>query len=356
VIDRLRRLLGRPRRHASEFANALLAGTRMVGVDVGGALGLPGHWWTFHGSLFFYAFEPHGESFERLVDLYQRTNHPELYKVLPIALSGTGGTRTFYCANEATGSSLLKPRREGWQDYVAESYFLPLREETIETRTLQDVLDEFAVPAVDLIKLDIQGAELEVLRGMGAARLDRLLLVETEIGLHRGYEGNADFGGIDGLLLGHGMECLDIRVARAYRPRSGRPDGYQREIFDVYMNSPTISARAWEVDAVYFRTKQSVLATGDPAIVRKLVVAYCGYNFFSEAYHLVEKAREKALFSQEEAVRMTREIIDWHRALHRRFYHAPRPFYDAVRRFLLRRHWGQGARWAQYMWLEYPNC
>ncbi len=364
MIDRLRRgagrlarrLLGRPQKHASEFADSLLAGTRMVGVDVGGAFGLPPHWWTFDGSVYFYAFEPHDESFAKLKELYARSAHPELYKVLPVALSGTGGTRTFYRTNAPTGSSLLRPKAGDGAEYTPEGYFFPVRELAIETRTLADVLDEHQEPAVDLIKLDIQGPELEVLRGLGPARLDRLMLAELEVALHQRYEGQTEFGDVDAFLRSHGLECLDVRVTRAYRPRRGDPEGYQREIFDVSPNSLTISARAWEFEAVYSRSNKSVLASGDPAAVRKLAVAYCGYNFFSEAYHLIEKAREKALFSQEEADRLAATIVAWHRGLHRRFYDAPRPFYDVVRRFLVGRHWGQGSRWAQYLWTEYPNC
>jgi FkbM family methyltransferase len=356
VIDGIRRLLGRPRKPAEEFANAILAGTRTVGVDVGGAFGLPPHWRTFHGSVFFYAFEPHDESYEKLVEHYARSDRPELYKVLPIALSGTGGKRTFYRTNEPTGSSILRPKKTDGGEYVLESYFFPCRELSIDTRTLQDVLDEMREPIVDLIKLDIQGAELEVLGGLGKARLNRLLLAELEVGLHQAYEGQADFGKVDEFLRAHGLECFDVRVARTWRPRQGQVDGYQREVFDVHLNSPTISARAWEFDVVYFRGKNAVLAAGDPATVRKLIVAYCGYNFFSEACHLVEKARERALFSQEEADRLFALIVGWHRSLHRRFYHAPRSAYEALRRFLVRRHWGQGARWAQYLWTEYPNA
>lgn len=356
MIDRIRRLLGRPRKSAAGFANDLLAGTRMVGIDVGGAFGLPPHWRTFHGTVFFYSFEPHHESFEQLKRHYAQSTHPELYEVLPIALSGTGGTRTFYCTNEPTGSSILRPKKSDGGEYVLDSYFFPCRELQIETRMLQDVLDDRDEPTVDLIKLDIQGAELEVLRGMGKTRLNRLLLAELEVGLCQAYEGQQDFGKVDEFLRGHGMECFDVRVSRAYRPRNGRPDGYQQEIFDVYLNSPTVSARAWEFDAVYFRAKNVVLSMSDPAAVRKLAVAYCGYNFFSEACHLIEKARERALFSQEEADRMFHTIVDWHRSLHRRFYHAPRAPYEAIRRFLSRRHWGQGSRWSQYLWTEYPNC
>jgi FkbM family methyltransferase len=356
LVDALRRLSGKgPRRPVSDYVRPILAGTRMVGADVGGAHGLPGHWRVFEGSVFFYSFEPHPASFKALQAQFAANGHPELYRVLPDALSGTGGPRTFYRTNEPTGSSILAPTKDLIGSYAADSYFFPCSESTIETRRLEDVLDEQKEPVLDLIKLDIQGAELEVLRGLGSERLDRVLLVESEVGLHGIYGGQGRFGDIDEFLRAHGLECYDIRVARAYRRHEGRNDAYQREVFDVCANTTTISARAWELDVVFVRPIERILAERDPATVRKAIVAYCGYHFFAEGYELAEKAEGLKLFSSAEARQIRETIVAWHRDLSRRFYDAPRPIFDATRRFFTRRHWGQLSRWSQYLWTEYPN-
>ena len=210
--------------------------------------------------------------------------------------------------------------------YAAESYFFPCTESTIETRRLDQVLDEREEPIVDLIKLDIQGAELEVLQGLGDSRLNSLLLVEAEVGLHGAYAGQPRFGEMDSLLRGHGLECYDVRVARTYLRRDGQSDGYQRTVFDVFSNSPTLAARAWEFDVVYFRAIDRVVASGDSATVKKAIVAFCGYNFFAEGFELAERAERAGIFSAPEGQKTRETIVAWHGDLSRRFYDAPRPY------------------------------
>lgn len=356
VRDALRRLSGKgPRKAPSHYVQAILGGARMVGADVGGAEGLPGHWRVFEGSVFFYSFEPHPASLARLKTQFALNEHPELFCALGDALSGTGGPRTFYRTNEPTGSSILAPNMDVIGPYSADSYFFPCTESTIETRRLEDVLNEHGEPVLDLVKLDIQGAELEVLTGLGETRLNSLMLAEVEVGLHGSYIGQGRFGEIDALLRSHGLDCYDVRVARTYLRRGGRIDGYQRDVFDVFSNSPTISARAWEFDAVYIRAIDKVLAPRDPAAVKKAIIAYCGYNYFAEGYELAEQAERLKIISPAEGRNIRETIVAWHRDLSRRFYDAPRPFFDSIRRFFARRHWGQSSRWAQYLWTEYPD-
>ncbi len=98
-----------------------------------------------------------------------------------------------------------------------------------------------------------------------------------------------------------------------------------------------------------------MLATRDPAAVKKSITAFCGYNYFAEGYELAELAERLEIVSAAESRQIREAIFAWHRDLSRRFYDAPRPFFDSIRRFFARRHWGQSSRWSQYLWTDYPN-
>lgn len=361
----IRRFLELRRRRADAallpVKRAMLGGEIMVGVDVGSAEGMQPHWRAYEGLLDFYCFEPHEISFRRLTEAYARHPERKKFKVLPIGLSGTGGERTLYVLNAPTGSSLYPIDTESEFVSADDAYIYPVRETTIATRRLGDVLDEHGVGNVDIIKLDVQGAELEILEGLGAARRKGLFLAELEINISGGvlgnssiYRGAPSWAQIEELLAQDDMRLLDISVARAYRSRHGDGDWYQREVFGVYRNTPSLSARAWETDAVYVKDWRVLIEARDGSGLRKLAVALCGYRFFSEAYFVVEKAEEAEILTPDAASELRRSIVAWHQA-GRRVWHGRGAFWTFLRRVGRIVGVSQLLRWKQYMWFDYPN-
>jgi FkbM family methyltransferase len=340
---------------------AMLGPETMVGVDVGSAGGLQPHWRAFEGLVEFYCFEPHDESFKKLTALFAAHPSSQKFHVMRTGLSGTGGERTLYMLNTSTGSSLC-PINTG-SEYVSagDRYIYPIREAGIQTRRLADVLDDAAVRNVDIIKLDVQGAELEILKGLGDVRRKNLLLAEVEVNICGGisrnfspYEGAPTWLQIEEMLIADGMRLLDISAARAYRARDGDSDWYQREVFDVYRNSPSLSAHIWEVDVVYVRDWRTLVAGRDAAAIRKLAIALCGYRFFSEAYFILERSAEAGIFDPATATALKKNIVDWHRA-GRSLWHGRQSLWNYFRRGMRSTGMSQLLRWKQYMWFDYPN-
>jgi FkbM family methyltransferase len=113
-----------------------------------------------------HAFEPL-ES-ERV--LYQSVLS-EPVKIYSMALGATAGEATFFVASRADSSSLLQPGTAQQAAYGVTT----MRSITVPVARLKDVLDISILPRPILLKLDVQGGELEVLKG--AENL--LLLVDT---------------------------------------------------------------------------------------------------------------------------------------------------------------------------------
>ncbi len=340
---------------------AILGKESMAGIDVGSAGGMQPHWRAFEGLVDFYCFEPHDASFARLVATFAKHPASAKFQVLPTALSGSGGERILYMLNSPTGSSLYPIDSAGEFVSANDRYIYPVREAVIQTRRLDAVLDETGVQNVDIIKLDVQGAELEILRGMGEARLGNLLLAEVEVNICGGishnfspYKGAPSWIEIEKVFAAAGMRLLDISVARAYRAKDGDSEGYQRDVFAVYRNSPSLSAHIWEADVVYIRDWRTLLETRDEGAVRRLAVALCGYRFFSEAYFIVGKCAEAGMFGGGAAGVIQKNIVNWH-AAGRRFWHGRGLPWRVLRGAMRTTGMSQLLRWKQYMWFDYPN-
>jgi FkbM family methyltransferase len=332
----------------------ILSGADFHLIDVGAAYGLLPHLGTLEFAAKIVLFEPNAESARLLEEQYRASVGEGMTRIVRAALSGSGGKRVLHVTNTSTGSSLLKPGSEAAREYVDPSYIHPMQALEIHTRTLENALDELAIPAPSLIKLDVQGCELEILKGLGSAKLARTLAVELEIGMPGGYLEQPQFTDVQAFLGASGFDLFDVRTANAYRPKAGRSDHYQTRVFSVCANSPSISARLWEFDAVYFRNAREVLGSGDTAQLRRLVVAYCAYNFFSEAYWLVEQAEQQGSFAPPDAQALKQNIVEWHDAFKGLFLYRSNWLANGLRRILFRLAPRNSPRWCKYMWQDYP--
>tara|TARA_B100001142_G_scaffold319535_1_gene363170 strand:+ start:1010 stop:1957 length:948 start_codon:yes stop_codon:yes gene_type:complete len=156
------------------------------------------------------AFEPEEKAFDNLKKKYSSEN----YVILKEALSKEKQEVELKITNKRQCSSLLEPNMELLNKFpVSERYEVEKREKFF-TDSLDSVLKKNNIFYPNFIKLDIQGAELEVLQG-ATENLHKITCIELEIAFSELYVGQPLFSEIEQYLRDFNFEVWDIR--RAYQ-------------------------------------------------------------------------------------------------------------------------------------------
>ena len=134
-----------------------------------------------------FLFEPFADSVAFLKKRYEA--EPRC-KVMPYALSDQSGATALQVLNHADSSSLLPPASGAGE--MLHRPFHSVGTASIETRRFDELPAMQAVERFDIAKIDVQGAEIKVLRGCGQL-LERIQSIYIEVNFVSLYEGGAVF-------------------------------------------------------------------------------------------------------------------------------------------------------------------
>jgi FkbM family methyltransferase len=181
----------------------LLRGKKMSGIVDCGAF--QGHVSRTYSLRFpeatIYAFEPVPETFR---ELQERSSPFPLIKPINKALGKDSGKRTFYETVNPGCSSLSLATDEVIR--YQEKDYAPKKEYEVEVVTLDEWWKGEKQPTIQFIKMDVQGGELEVLKGatrvLGKAGV---CLIQAEVVFFRQYAGGCLFSELEGFLRKRGF-------------------------------------------------------------------------------------------------------------------------------------------------------
>ena len=150
------------------------------------------------------SFEPHPELFCKAFKYVSKFKNISL---IPTALSDESGFAIFrQSSGESDGSgSLLKAT--DWNKIYPKIYFRESDQVVVPVSTLDNYLEKTSISDIDLIWIDVQGAELKVF--LGAVRaLENTKFVYCEVAETPEYEGAATYIQIKEFLSGYGMRPI----------------------------------------------------------------------------------------------------------------------------------------------------
>jgi len=156
------------------------------------------------------AFEPEEKAFKELRNKYSSEN----YIILKDALSEKRQEVEFKVTKKGQNSSLFEPNMEFWKKFPKSERFEVLKREKISANSLDNVLEKNKIFNPNFIKLDIQGGELDVLKG-ASENLQKISCIELEIAFSELYVGQPLFSEIEQYLREFHFEVWDI--ARCYQ-------------------------------------------------------------------------------------------------------------------------------------------
>ncbi len=232
-----------------------------------------------HGIAEVLGFEPQPVECERLNQMAKPG-----CRYLPHAV-GDGSTGTFHLARAVYTSSLLPPNLpivDRFHVRAAEITVLGdlmrvAREWPVTTRRLDDIPE---AKGTDYLKLDIQGAELDVLRGATEVLKD-VLVVETEVEFVPIYEGQPLFADIDVALRAAGFvfhRFTDLKGG-TFRPLSAKaPHPFRGQIM-------------WG-DAVYVKDFMKLRSLGLERLLKLAVLMQQLYEANDFALYVLQHAEE----------------------------------------------------------------
>jgi FkbM family methyltransferase len=182
------------------------------------------------------AFEPDPGSFAGLSKALQPPHQCFPYII------GDGRPGTFHINHEPMTSSLYAPNDELLALFpnVGPDVRVASRQ-SVETKRLDDIAE---IERIDFLKIDVQGAELDVLRGC-IKKLAETLVVHTEVEFVPLYRGQPLFADVDTFLRAQGFQFHTFTgLAKRYiaplsSPRD-KPNGVNQMVWAdaVYMRDP----------------------------------------------------------------------------------------------------------------------
>jgi len=243
----------------------------------------------------FYGFEPDAAETRRLNDAGADSRFPTEF--FAAGLWSFTGRLTFRHNNASGGSSYLRQNRavtDRWkfenptQVSMAHEIFREVGTEEIDTISLQDWATRAHVAEVDFLKLNVQGAELEILRGAGPL-LGGVLGVLVEVAFVESYDSRPMFSDIDVALREAGFTFFDL-LAHHYVGRADSPIAAQH----LTLVEPRLGllTSAWgqlvEGHALYLRDPVADGTTPSGDRILKLAILAETYGQIEFAFELLE--------------------------------------------------------------------
>ena len=219
--------------HSVAEVSRLLDGRTLRMLDVGAAEGAPKKWLPFSPMMEYIAVEPDPRSASALAEASDSSFRK--HSVISEGLWSSQGEIDLHLCRKPMASSAYRPNVEFAKLFPDSQRFDVVGVESMAVTTVDAYMGDNN--RIDAMKLDVQGAEYEVLRGASNA-LTSTLLVEAEVEFVPLYERQPLFADVTTLLAARGLEFIDFLFLYRWHPE--QLDGTGQTVFAdaLFMRAP----------------------------------------------------------------------------------------------------------------------
>lgn len=269
----------------------------VVALDVGSRDGMRAAWRALKPHALLIGFDPDPAECARLNEAAGDAAQ-ERYE--PVALGANDGEATLHLTRDPKSSSLYPPHPRALVRYPELWRHEPRGTQTVLTTTIDTWARSADVAAIDALKVDVQGAELDVLRG-ARQMLASARVIESEVEFQELYEGQPLFTDVDRFLRERGFRLWRLREIHhcGLTPaRHGEP------VFGVgdYVEQTRLGGQIAWANAVYVRDELADAGAAVSWLTRARDACVSAIFDFPE---LVELALNEAVATAPEPARTT---------------------------------------------------
>ncbi len=153
-----------------------------------------------------YSFEPNPEVYQQLNESVSHKSDVQCYN---LAFSDSKGEIDFYATNLSLAGSLLKPHEILKRRCKDDKYEYEVTK--VKTETIDGFVKEHSIPFIDILKVDVQGAEEMVLKGAEDTFANQKIdTVYIEVGFAETYENQGRFLEIQQIMAQYDYVLWDI--------------------------------------------------------------------------------------------------------------------------------------------------
>ena len=240
-------------------------------IDIGAADFIDRRWSKISNHLEYIGFEPDDRSYQKLIQEFSINSN---YKFYNFGLWSKNGTIDINLCKEPKVSSFFIPNEQIINNFKNPERFNIVKKEKVKVSRLDDV----KLKNVDFIKLDIQGGELEALKGADKT-LDKVLGCEVEVEFLDLYENQPIFQDINKHLISKNFIFIDFISYNRWERK--KYEGYGQLIFAdaLYLKSPEKLFNFRRIDVNYIIKYIAICL-----LYNKLDLADKAYEIFQQEY------------------------------------------------------------------------